>query len=275
VSMPKIELGPIGVALSPAVGSGFVDAAVELEALGYSTIWITGGPLQNLGQVADVVRATYRVRVATGILSVDRFGAEAVAHLYADLQATNPDRFIVGLGGAHGANPLQTLNAYLDQLDSVPTTARVLAALGPRMLELARRRAAGAFPVLVTPDYTAQARSRLGDDSTLAVEQLLVLETDPHRARQVARGPLGFLGGLPAYGANFRRMGFGDDEVGPLSDRFVDALVAWGDVDAIAARISAHRRAGADHVALAVNTSSSDTLPVADWRQLATALIPR
>jgi len=273
--VPRIELGSIGIALSPGEGDGFVDAAIELEELGYSTIWLTGGQLDNLGQIADVVRGTRQVRVGSAIISVDRFGPEAVAGLYADLEATHPRRFIVGLGGAHGPKPLQTLAVYLDQLDSVPATARVMAALGPRMLELARRRAAGAFPVLVTPEYTAQARSRLGDDATLAIEQLVVLETDPGRARQIARGPLDFLSTAPAYPANFRRMGFADDEITQLDDRLVDATVAWGDIDAVAARISEHLRAGADHVALAVITGSPDTLPVDQWRQLAKTLIPK
>lgn len=171
--------------LSPGDGNAFVDTAVELEELGYQTIWLTGGPLESLSQIADVVRATKRARVATGIISVDRFGADEVSALYADLQATHPGRLAVGLGGAHGPNPLQTLIAYLDRLELVPPTARVLAALGPRMLDLAGDRAAGAFPVLVTPDYTASARSRLGDDTTLAIEQLVVVEPDPQRARAI------------------------------------------------------------------------------------------
>jgi len=115
-----------------------------------------------------------------------------------------PGRLIVGLGGAHEPSPPSALTAYLDRLEPVPATARVLAALGPRMLDLARDRAAGAFPVLVTPDYTASARSRLGDDTTLAIEQLVVVDADPRRARAIARGPLGFLGRLPAYQASFR-----------------------------------------------------------------------
>lgn len=268
--MPKIELGSLGVALDP--GPSVTDAAAALERLGYPTIWLTGGPLDNLGQVAEVVRATENVRVATGILSVDRFPADDVAALYADVEATDPGRFVVGLGGAHGPKPIQTLNAYLDRLESVPVSARVMAALGPRMLELARHRASGALPVLITPDYTAQARSQLGDDTTLAVEQLVVFETDPARARELARVPLGFLGGLPAYRTSFRRMGFSDDEIARLADRLVDALVAWGDVDAVAARVADHRRAGADHVAVGVG--SADTLPVDQLAQLAAMLIP-
>jgi probable F420-dependent oxidoreductase len=142
------------------------------------------------------------------------------------------------------------------------------------MLELARSRAAGAFPVLVTPAYTADARTLLGEDTTLAVEQLAVVETDPREARQIARGPLGFLSTLPAYRANFRRMGFTDEEITHLDDRLVDALISWGDPDMVAAKISEHTRAGADHVAVSVTAGSPSTIPMRQWRQLATALIP-
>jgi probable F420-dependent oxidoreductase len=268
--MPKVELGRIGVASSP----GEPDAAVELARLGYPTIWLRGGQLDNLGQVADVVRATRGVRISTGIIPVDRFDHESVAALYTELESMHPGRFVVGLGGAHGPKPLQTLNAYLDGLDdSVPPTSRVMAALGPRMLALARERAAGAFPVLVTSEYTAWAREELGEDTTLAIDQIVVLETDAERARDIARGPVGQLAGLPSYTANLRRMGFTDDEITRLSDRLVDGIVAWGDVETITARISEHELAGADHVALIVTTASPDRVPVDEWRQLASALV--
>jgi probable F420-dependent oxidoreductase len=270
--VPKIELGPVGAVVSPGSGNAFVDTAVELEELGYSTIWLTGGSLSDLG-IADAVRATKRSRVASGIISVDRFGSEEVAALFADLEATHPGRFVVGLGGAHGPNPLTTLTAYLDRLEPVPVTSRVMAALGPRMLDLARERAAGAFPVLVIPDYTARARSRLGADTTLAIEQLVVLEGDPQRARTVARGPLGFLGKIPAYNASFRRMGFTNNEIMRLADRLVDALVAWGDAESVAASISTQLQAGADHVAISVISDAPQAQSIDQWRNLAERLI--
>ena len=167
--LPKAELGKVGVVLSPGSGTAFLDTAVELEELGYQTIWLTGGSLKSLSQITDVVRATKRARVATGIISVDRFTAAEVSALYTSLQETYPGRFVVGLGGAHGPDPLATLNAFLDHLDQVPPSARIMAALGPKMLDLARDRATGAFPFLVTPDYTATARSRIGGSTTLAV----------------------------------------------------------------------------------------------------------
>jgi probable F420-dependent oxidoreductase len=267
--VPKVELGRIGVASSP----GDPDAAIELENLGYSTIWLRGGQLESLDQIANVVRATRDVRVSTGIISVDRFGHEDVAALYTELEATHPARFVVGLGGAHGPNPLQTLTAYLDALDAVPQRALVTAALGPRMLAFARDRAAGAFPVLVTPEYTARARSVLGDDTTLAIDQIVVLETDAGLAQGIARGPVGQLASYPPYTANLRRMGFTDEDITQLSDRLLDGVVAWGDVDAITARVSEHEHAGADHVALIVTTDTPDSAPVEEWRQLASALL--
>ncbi len=271
--MSKLELGPIGAVVNPDEGGAFIDTAVQLEELGYTTIWITGGPLDNLGQIAEVVRATKHVRVASGIISVDRFGVDEVASLYADLEAAQPGRLIIGLGGAHGAKPMATLTSYLERLTAVPRSARVLAALGPRMLDLARDQAAGALAVLVTPGYTAEARHRVGDNTTLAIEQLVVVDTDPERARATGRGPLGFLGQLPAYQANFRRMGFRDDEITPQADSLVDSLVWWGDADSIATRVADHFQAGADHVAISVAASGPEDQSVDQWRQLADRLI--
>jgi probable F420-dependent oxidoreductase len=276
----KLELGSVGAVVNPGPGHGFVDLAVELEGLGYTTIWLTGGPLEGLEQVAEVVHATKRARVATGIISVDRFPADDVAALFAELEASHPGRFVVGLGGAHGPKPLATLTSYLNRLDvlppneSVPASRRLMAALGPRMVDLARHRSAGAFPVLITPEYTAQVRALLGDEATLAVEQLVVVEPDAERARSIARGPLGFLGRVPAYQASFRRQGFAEEEIARLGDRLLDALVARGDVGAAAAHVARQLDSGADHVAVSLTTAPD--LPAAAaldrWRQLAAGL---
>ena len=268
--MPAIDLGPLGAVLSPAE-SGFAATAGQLEQLGYTTIWLTGGPMTALAQVAEAVRATSTATIATGIIPVDSFPASEVAELYTELEATAPGRFVAGLGGAHGADPLMTLHAYLDELDGVvPRERRVMAALGPKMLHLARDRARGAFPVLVTPEYVVRARRELGPDAALAVEQLVVLETEPERARALARGPLGFLGQVPAYQASFRRMGFADDDIATLSDTLVDGLVVWGDPAAIAGRVAALREAGADHVAISIVADGDPTRD--QWDAVATAL---
>ena len=271
--MVKLDMGEVGAVVAPGEGRGFVDAAVALEAMGYATVWVTGGPLAGLDQVAQVVEATERVTVATGILSVDRFTSDDVAALYHRLEASHPGRFVVGLGGAHGARPLPTLAAYLDRLDAagVPVGRRVMAALGPAMLDLARDRSAGVLPVLVTPEYTADARARLGDGTTLAVEQLVVLATDADRARALARQPLGFLAQAPGYQRNFRRMGIADEDVAALDDALVDAVVTWGDSDAVAAHLRRHLDAGADHVAISPVTGA-DAQPLDEWRRLAAAL---
>jgi probable F420-dependent oxidoreductase len=278
--MTKLELGSIGVVVGrPGDGDVFVAAATELAELGYATIWLAGPQLQHLDQIGHVVAATRNVRVASGILSVDRFDPAAVVAAHAELDAEYPGRFIVGLGGAYGPEPLRTLTGYLDALDTVsptvPAAARILAALGPRMLQLARDRAAGAYPLLVTPDYTAQARSVLGPDAALVVGQFVIIEPDPEQARALARGLLGSMtarGG--GYAANLHRMGFAEDEIAQLSDRLVDAVVAWGDLDAVAPRVAAHLRAGADQVALSVvSADPPGALPLQQWQQLAEALL--
>jgi probable F420-dependent oxidoreductase len=269
----KIELGRIGAVLQPDADGAYVDAAPLLEEQGYGTIWLSGGPITDLDQVAAVVRATTTARVATGILAVDRFGSDEVLALWAELEASAPGRFVLGLGGAHGARPRDTLNAYLDRLDAggVPADRRVLAALGPRMLALAAERAGGALPVLVTPGYTADARARVGDDTALAVEQLAVVGDDPAAARALARGPFGMLGSFPQYQASFRRQGFRDEDVEAQSDALVDALVPSGDAAAVAAHIGAQLDAGADHVAVSlVEAGAFDPGP---WRAVADALV--
>jgi probable F420-dependent oxidoreductase len=176
---------------------------------------------------------------------------------------------VVGLGGAHGAKPLTTLNAYLDEVDPVvPRSRMVLSALGPRMLELARDRASGAYPYLVTPDWVASARKILGDEPQLAVLLDVIPEPDPARAREIVRaGSTGFLAGVPGYAANFRRMGFGDDDIALLSDRLIDGLTVWGDLDAIVRRIGEYRAAGADQIVVQMGRLSKE------WRaRLAEAL---
>jgi probable F420-dependent oxidoreductase len=274
--MATIDLGPVGVALDPSGGEDFLAGCAEVEQLGYSTLWLTGGSLPGLDRIADVVGATTSATVASGIIAVHRFPADEVVALHAGLETTHPGRFVAGLGGAHDAHPLATLNAYLDRLDAadppVPASRRVLAALGPKMLDLARERSSGAFPVLVTPDYTAEARARLGDGVTLAVEQLVVVDTDPATARATARRPLGYLAQMPQYQASFRRMGFAEDVIAGVGDPLVDALVPWGDAEAVAARVRQQLDAGADHVALSLVGAPVAPGDLAPFRAVAEAL---
>ncbi|MDR0345241.1 MAG: TIGR03620 family F420-dependent LLM class oxidoreductase [Nocardiopsaceae bacterium] len=230
--------------------------AAELEKLGYSAIWLRGGQIDTLGRIAEVVGATTAVPVIPGIIPVDVYGPGEVRQFYADLQARAPGRFIAGLGGPQVPRPLRPLNDYLDQLDQgeppLPAGRRILAALGPRKLEIARERAAGAVMLLVTPGYTRTARGLLGSRSALVVSQLAVLDTDAARAREAGRGPLRFLSGVPGYRASFARMGFSATDIASLSDDLVDQLVAWGSAGTVTARIRQHLQAGADQVVLTV-----------------------
>lgn len=269
--MRKLPLGSTGVFVNTDDGA-YLGLATKLEEAGFTTIWYGGGPLRALDQLAAAVRATTTARIGSAIVSVDRFGRGAVAAFYQQVESEHPGRFVLGLGGAHGPKPLDTLGGYLDELDNeaptVPASRRVLAALGPRMLGLARDRAAGAFPVFITPEYTAKARAILGPQRSLVVGQYAVLETDPAQARETARSLLALMRRGPAYRASWQRMGFTDDDIARLSDRLVDALVVHGDVDAVAERAAAQHRAGADHVAV----GSVTPLPAERWRDLVGAL---
>jgi probable F420-dependent oxidoreductase len=271
--MANIDLGRIGAVVSPG-DDGFVDQAVQLEGLGYSTIWVTGGPMQSLDQIAQVVHATEAVRIASGIIAVVRYPAEEVLALYRELEASHPGRLVVGLGGAHGEKPFDVLNAYLDRLDEpdgIPRDRRILAALGPRMQRLGRDRAGGAYAVLATPGYMTEAKALLGD-ATLALDQIVVVETDADAARAVGRTTLGFLGTLPAYQANFARMGFSADEIGEHSARLVDGLIPWGDAITVATRVEEQLTAGVDHVAVSIQTPAGTPFPLNDWTAVATQL---
>ncbi|MCU1656367.1 MAG: hypothetical protein JWO57_1023 [Pseudonocardiales bacterium] len=272
-SMSELRRGPIGVALNVSADDAHLDEAAELEKLGYSTIWLPGGQIDNLDTVAKVVRATTRIPVASGILSSDVFGPDEVARLYADLQAMEPERFVVGLGGSQKPKSLRALHDYLDRLDAadppVPAERRILAALGPRKLDLARARFAGAVTLLVTPAHTRDARRILGARATLAVDQMLVLDSDAERARETARGPLRFLSQIPGYVANFERMGFSSADISELSDRLVDELVVWGDADAIIARVRQHQAAGANQVVLSALSDGDQPGPIEVARRLA------
>jgi probable F420-dependent oxidoreductase len=268
------------------------DAAAALEVAGWSAVWMTGGLDDPFHRVTELLAATSRVAVATGILSIWTMDAADVASRVAALD--DPDgRFLLGLGVSHAqfvdrddpgryTRPLTRLSAYLDALDStgeprVAADRRVLAALGPRMLELASRRSLGAHPYLTTPEHTATARAAMGPTAFLAPTQMTLLEPDATRARETARGILGMYLRQPNYVQSWLRLGFTEDDVASGgSDRLVDALVAWGDAERVAARLREHVAAGADHVAVSMlapgATWRDQPLPVADWVTLAAAL---
>jgi probable F420-dependent oxidoreductase len=255
------------------------DSLAELERLGYGAVWFGGSPPADLTTVEPTLARSTTLVAATGIVNVWDADPAAAAAGYHRVAAAYPDRFLLGVGAGHRAlvgdrytKPYDKLVSYFDGLDAggVPVEARVLAALGPKVLGLARDRAGGAHPYLTTPEHTAQARDILGAGKLLVPEQKVILETDPDRARAVAREKLSFYLTLPNYTNNWLRLGFTDaDLAGGGSDRLVDALVAWGDEDAVRARIEAHREAGADQVALQI--LNDDKLAV--LRTLAPALV--
>jgi probable F420-dependent oxidoreductase len=194
---------------------------------------------------------------------------------------------MLGLGVSHGpligeayGHPLAVMTQYLDKLDAEGVAAehRCLAALGPKMLDLAKQRSAGAHPYLVPPEHSAVARERMGPGAWLAPEQGVILETDPGLAREAGRNALKVYMGLPNYVNNWRRLGFGDADVtGGPSDRLIDALFAWGTPAQIKARVEAHLAAGADHVCVQVVRSASAGADMSwlrqAWRTLAQAMI--
>lgn len=255
--MSEFELGRMGLVLNVADDRAHIEQAAEAERLGLSALWLFGGQLELLEPLAELLHATRTAAVAPAIVSLDVHGVDDVVHLLKVLDDSEAERLVGGFGAPQqAARPLAGLRAFLDEIDaadvSLPAERRLIAALGPRKLELARDRAAGAITMLVTPGYTAWAREVLGPDATLVVIQPVVLDTDLDRARRTVRGPLGFLLSVGGYAANMHRMGFDDDDVTGLSDKLVDAVATIGDADAIAAGVWAHLAAGASHVALSV-----------------------
>ncbi|KIF70086.1 F420-dependent oxidoreductase [Streptomyces sp. AcH 505] len=286
----RTALGRIGIWSSalrtgngdPAHDEAVGAAAAELEALGYGALWIGGSPAVT--QATPLLAATSTIRVATGILSIWDHEAADVAADRAVVEQAYPGRFVLGIGVSHSrlaeryARPYSAMKEYLTGLDSapapVPASARVLAALGPKMLELSRDRAGGAHPYLVTPEHTAKARAILGTDALLAPEFKVVLDPDISSARATAREYLSGYLTMPNYTNNFTRLGFDDaDYRDGGSDRLLDAMFALGDADTVASRAAEFLEAGADHLAIQVVSDDPRTdLPLAAWRELASTL---
>jgi len=264
------------------------EAVTELQQLGYTAAWIPDIGGDVFTAVENLLRTTTTMTIATGILNIWMHTPAETAEQHVRLTAEHGDRFLVGLGVSHAPlidqqeagryrHPLARMTEFLDGLDQapVPTRAsdRLLAALGPKMLQLAGERTAGSHPYLVTPEHTATARAALGPDKLVASEQAVVLETDATTARAIGRQHLAGYLALPNYTNNWKRIGFTDADLADGgSDRLVDAFVAWGDESAILARVQAHRDAGADHVCIQALSSDRLLHPVDQWRRLAPAL---
>jgi probable F420-dependent oxidoreductase len=242
----------------------------DIEALGYGAIWAGGSPPAELDWVDPILEKTTKLQLATGIVNIWTADAGPVSESFHRIEAAYPGRFLLGLGVGHREaigeyrKPLDALTDYLDKLDEygVPKQRRVVAALGPKVLRLSAERSAGAHPYLTTPEHTAQARQIIGPDAFLAPEHKVVLTTDAEKARAVGRKALDLYLGLTNYLNNFKRLGFTDADLAkPGSDAFIDAVVAHGTADAVAARLKQHRAAGADHVPVQVLTSPDKLVP--------------
>jgi len=257
------------------------DLAVRLERLGYGAVWLGSSPDGDLEIVSDLLAATSTLMVGTSIVNMWKDDAATVARSFARIEASQPGRFVLGVGAGHReatkeyASPYQTLATYVDQLqaDHVPADRIVLAALGPKVLTLARDRTAGAIPYLVPSEHTRLARESLGPDRLLAPEHKVVLDPEPGSARALGRkrvqNPYLY---LVNYTSNLRRLGFTDADLGDGgSDRLIDALVAHGRPDQVAAQLTAHLDAGADHVAVQLLTDNDADL-MSGYADLASAL---
>jgi probable F420-dependent oxidoreductase len=242
----------------------------EVEALGYGAIWAGGSPAAELSWVDPILDQTDKLKLATGIVNIWTAEAGPVAESFHRIEKAYPGRFLLGIGVGHPEahqqyrKPIDALTDYLDKLDEygVPKNSRVVAALGPKVLKLAAERSAGAHPYLTTPEHTAEARRLIGPEALLAPEHKAVLTTDPEKARAVGRKALEIYLNLANYLNSWKRLGFTDEDVRkPGSDRLVDAVVAYGTPDEIAARLKEHITAGADHVAVQVLTGPDKLVP--------------
>jgi probable F420-dependent oxidoreductase len=292
----RARLGRVGVwsfALDELPAGGERQTVAEIEALGYPSLWIPEGldSKEIIAHASLLLAASERLTIATGIANMWARDGVALANAARLLADDHPGRFVLGIGVGHSYStevrgsryerPWSGMRAYLEAMDEAPSSApeparpapRILAALGPRMLELAAERTAGAHTYFVPVEHTVAARRALGAEPVLAVEQTVVLESEPAAARHLARGFAVHYLELPNYANNLRRLGFTDEDVaGSGSDRAIDATIAWGRVDRIVDRVRAHLDSGADHVAVQVVTDAGET-GLRQLRELAPSLL--
>lgn len=292
-----MDAGHVGV-WHPMIAKAPADegrrAAVEIEELGYGSAWVNDGwgSKDPFACAAVLLAATRRLAIGAGIASIWSRDATAMAAGEATLGDAFPGRFLMGIGVSHSplvsmrghdyGKPLTAMSRYLDGMDDarklLPTpraqAPRLLAALRPRMLELSRNRAGGAHTYFVPPEHTVLARDILGPDRLLVPEQAVVVETDPARARRIARAHMSSYLALPNYLNNLRTLGYSEEDFADGgSDRLTDAIVAWGSPETVAKRVGAHLDAGADHVAIQPLSPEPDLADaLAQLRLLAPAL---
>ncbi len=268
-------------------------AVEELEALGYRAVWFPEGrrSKESLSHAALLLAASSRIVVATGIANIWFRDPTAMATGARSLAEAYPGRFLLGIGVSHAPTveqrlglpyerPLTRMAEYLAGMDAAPDPPngsqeppRVLAALGPAMLRLAAERSAGAHTYFVPVEHTARAREILGPGPLLAPQQAAVLESDQGVARSIAGEYADYYLRLPNYTNNLRRLGWEEEDVSGPSDRLLDAIVAWGDAEAIARRVHEHLDAGADHVSVQILRRNPAEIPLEEYRELALALL--
>lgn len=293
----RSALGRVGVwsfTLEAQTAAEEREAAAEIESLGFPAIWFPESVTSRevFSHASWLLASTEHTVIASGIASIWARDPVAMSNGWRMLSDAYPDRFLLGIGvshspsvtrrGGHYERPWGAMRDYLDAMDRAASSAlepeaeprRVLAALGPRMLELAAERALGAHPYFVPVEHTAFARRRLGPEPVLAVEQTVVLQTDPSEARRQARGFAVHYLQTTNYANNLKRMGWSDADIaGQGSDAIIDALVAWGDADHVANRVRAHLDAGADHVCVQVVSDDENDVCLPQLRELAPALL--
>ena len=292
----RATLGRVGIWSFGLQANRAADAQAGIaayEGLGYSATWFPEsiGSKEALSHAALLLAGGSRMAVATGIANIYARDAAAMISGARTLAEAYPGRFVLGIGVSHApsvaarggiyGHPIQTMTAYLDAMDAAAWSGPalpdrppvLLAALGPRMLELAAERADGAHPYFVPVEHTRIARERLGPDPVLAVEVTAVLDADPSRARVTARAFATRYLATVNYANNLRRLGWSDEDVaGGGSDRLLDAVVVQGDAAAIARRVREHLDAGADHVCVQLRSADATDLCLEAYAELRDAL---
>lgn len=291
-----IDIGRVGIwqgVLDAHPATRVREVVAELDEAGWPTLWIPETVSRDpFVAAAMMLEATENLKLATGIASIWARDAMTTKNATATLNEAYDGRFLLGLGVSHHTlteyvrkhtyeKPLTRMREYLERMDAskfrgvqpAEEPSRVIAALGPKMLALSAELADGAHPYFVPVEHTEIARQAIGPDKLLAVEQMVVLDTDPDRARALARQHMRIYLDLPNYANNLLRLGFDEADITEGSDKVVDAIVAWGSLDDVLARVQAHHDAGADHVCIQVLPEEPGSIPIEGWRALAEALL--